>query len=147
MKGEIVGKKFVANRNGNSCYLACLESFLDSVGKARTQEQMTHGNPDLCEVVKDKTGAIMKGVIPTGREGELCAREGISLEAMPSVATIDALRQIISAGGDFAIGVTQNGDQMHAVLVNSIDAAGNIWVMDPDQGARVLNTDYENITE
>ncbi len=67
--------KFIPNKNRNSCFLACIKSFSESIGIVCNQEDIIKRHADLCQVVKDKPG-----VIPLGQEKELCRREGLSLD-------------------------------------------------------------------
>ena len=140
-------KKHVANRNGYCCYIACIEAILDANGLSRRQEDIVADNPSLCQVVRDQVGAILKGVIPHGKEQELCAKENIDLKEMGSVTSTSCLRTMLVDGNDYIIGVSHGKDGMHAVLFDSFDGEGKIVVMDPDRGHTVLDTDYANVNE
>jgi hypothetical protein len=138
--------KFIANRNHYSCFIACIESFIDSTGAIRTQENIIIDHPDLCQWDKNK-----KGVIPIGKEKELCAREKILLEDFYRGSDVDSLIPSLQSGKNFIIGVFQRKTPtevgMHAVLFDSFGQDGDVIVMDPDKGHKALNRDYEEIEQ
>lgn len=145
--------KHISNRNGNSCMLACLESFLESNGILRPQQDIITKHPDLCKVVKDNNGKVLEGVIPIGKEKELFGREGVlwnlvgSITHIPDLVRMYAALQSLNANESFIICITHHIDQLHAVLFDSINYNFDIWVMDSDRGHQKLNTDYDKIVE
>lgn len=145
--------KYVGNRNGYSCLVACLESFLYSQGIIRTQEDIINEHPDLCKVAKDRTGKILEGVVQFGREHELFECEGVTFDLVRSIKDVGDLGVMHAAIVDlnsnegFVIGLTHHDDQFHAVLFDSMDSKFDIWVMDPDSGYKMLAKDYDKIVK
>ncbi|MEW6558516.1 MAG: hypothetical protein AB1349_14400 [Elusimicrobiota bacterium] len=136
----------IQNRNGNSCFLACIESFLKHCGVLRSQEELIETHKDLCKSIPGK-----EGVIPCGEEIVLCNKENILYNEEATLKNISELCQMqnklksLQSKESYIFGITQTPDKMHSVLFDSIDFQNNIWVMDPDQGHKTLN--YNDIVE
>jgi hypothetical protein len=129
--------------------LACLESFLESNGIRRTQEDMIAKYDDLWKVVQD--GKVLKGTISIGMEKELFEPEGVLFDRVGSISDISDLARMhaafqnLNSNESFIIGITHHVNQMHSVLFDSINYNFDIWVMDPDAGYKILNKDYAEI--
>jgi len=144
--------KFVENRNRLSCFLACIESFLSSSGVTHTQEDIIHQHPDLCQVVRDRNGHILHGVVPHGEERALCAKVGIQYDEVAKGSSVEEIRPFLKKEDHYIIGISQRPDhtdnpRMHSVLFDSFDESNGILVMDPDQGHKTLTKDYPDIVE
>jgi hypothetical protein len=133
--------------------VACLESFLESNGILRPQQDIIDKHHDLCKVVKDAGGKLLEGVIPFGKEEELFEREGVLstlVGSITNIADLDRMHaafQNLNSNESFVIGITHHNDQFHAVLFDSLNYHFDVWVMDPDSGYKRLNKDYTEIVK
>jgi len=139
--------KYIQQINGDSCLIACLESFFESNGILRTQQSIIEDNGDICKTVR-------YGFVDIKDQKVLFEREGVLLNQVGSITNTGSLPQMRDAfiglnfNESFIIGINHQGG-MHAVLFDSINCNGDCWVMDPGQGHKILNTDYQslNITD
>jgi len=138
--------KYIQQINGDSCVIACLESFLESNGILRTQQSIIEDNGDICKKVR-------YGFVEINDQKVLFEREGVLFNEIGSIASTNDCPQMrdafisLNCNESFIIGIIHQGG-MHAVLFDSINFNGDCWVMDPGQGHKKLNTDYQlfNIT-
>lgn len=126
----------------NTCWLACIESFLKSQGKILTQQEMIDAHQEICAFYPNQ-----HGLVPTGKEIDLCNKLKIQYEEVGTCSCIENIYQYLDDQHDFILCITFKPDQMHAVLFDSFDESNNISIMDPDNGYTTLNIGYPEIVE
>lgn len=134
--------KHVENRCLNTCFQACIESFLYYFGVIRTQEMLLNDHKDItC------TDTIKPGLVPFEKQQILCDREGIYFFDYKTVKNVDELKEIqyifknTKDNEGYIFGLMHEDGGGHAVLFDSLSSASGIIVMDPDGYYRNILTD------
>jgi hypothetical protein len=141
--------KYVRQRHQNTCFQACIESFLDHYGICRTQELLLKDHEDISNIELTKPG-----LVSFDKQQLLCSREGIDFSDFCKNKTQDELiemRDLLKNNNDnegYLFGLIHRDGGGHAVLFDSIGPSGEIYVMDPcDQEREYVNILDDNSFE